>query len=656
MERSLDAFNNISIGIDEYDNEEIVKAVVSSTEQKYKKTLAVYDRCASHKATLSPSAFYSQGEHRFRELHPWATSPPDIRSFKAFLEFVARGIKGRIFDKPIPDTVDGWRRDFQTAWQRERKYTFPKTVTSTMCEHFILTIERVDGKTMLVLTYQREYVKDYYFRKKWQLPLHVFYEIYKERLPLMFNLLVYFLPMLSGDNAFRDYRSVDELVDDMEHLDRTDAINDGDVHQIHFTDALADVPVFRPFNELRIQDSTGKSRCADSFGKSFAALGRRSGYTKNLTPRGCRRWALMKAGNKFTKNNASNNHYSETARMKFAGQISRDMFGRHYAHPLSEIDGPATFLNIDRRSEHVDNRRSMAIHRKPGLWQSLPSKEEVEFQAQRDVIQLDEAIDECAAQIRKAEGTEQHEVLSRKHRRLCYKKNQLYKKALQKFQDSQSRKPGAGLTIKPNVFEQTFFGYARRVMPERDALAQILPMKVELRSPEGRMALRAMEALCNQNTDIAYRSSFQPVDGKCICGEEMNRWVDLISCIRVKANSIVSYRKHPHRVWQHLHDCYCLYHKRQSPHGFAKLCFECDIWFLVEEEYIKHCQEHINNPEDLIRCDRVIHRNAPVKPGFCPFCLGCETLRADDRFKQFIFDNVDWYDHIEAPIHPHLWD
>lgn len=158
---------------------------------------------------------------------------------------------------------------------------------------------------MLVLTYQREYVKDYYFRKKWQLPLHVFYEIYKERLPLMFNLLVYFLPMLSGDNAFRDYRSVDELVDDMEHLDRTDAINDGDVHQIHFTDALADVPVFRPFNELRIQDSTGKSRCADSFGKSFAALGRRSGYTKNLTPRGCRRWALMKAGNKFTKNNAS---------------------------------------------------------------------------------------------------------------------------------------------------------------------------------------------------------------------------------------------------------------------------------------------------------------------------------------------------------------
>lgn len=137
MERSLDAFNNISIGIDEYDNEEIVKAVVSSTEQKYKKTLAVYDRCASHKATLSPSAFYSQGEHRFRELHPWATSPPDIRSFKAFLEFVARGIKGRIFDKPIPDTVDGWRRDFQTAWQRERKYTFPKTVTSTMCEVWI---------------------------------------------------------------------------------------------------------------------------------------------------------------------------------------------------------------------------------------------------------------------------------------------------------------------------------------------------------------------------------------------------------------------------------------------------------------------------------------------------------------------------------------
>ncbi|EQL30816.1 hypothetical protein BDFG_06699 [Blastomyces dermatitidis ATCC 26199] len=31
----------------------------------------------------------------------------DIRGFKAFLEFVTRGIKGQIFDKPIPDTVDG---------------------------------------------------------------------------------------------------------------------------------------------------------------------------------------------------------------------------------------------------------------------------------------------------------------------------------------------------------------------------------------------------------------------------------------------------------------------------------------------------------------------------------------------------------------------
>ncbi|OAT00022.1 uncharacterized protein BDCG_16429 [Blastomyces dermatitidis ER-3] len=29
----------------------------------------------------------------------------DIRGFKAFLEFVTRGIKGQIFDKPIPDTI-----------------------------------------------------------------------------------------------------------------------------------------------------------------------------------------------------------------------------------------------------------------------------------------------------------------------------------------------------------------------------------------------------------------------------------------------------------------------------------------------------------------------------------------------------------------------
>lgn len=73
-------------------------------------------------------------EYRFRELHPKATSPPNIQSLRGFMEWIARKIKGRIENKPIPDTLDWWRRTFQTAWQREHNYSFPKSVSETIHE------------------------------------------------------------------------------------------------------------------------------------------------------------------------------------------------------------------------------------------------------------------------------------------------------------------------------------------------------------------------------------------------------------------------------------------------------------------------------------------------------------------------------------------
>ncbi|KAK2812936.1 hypothetical protein FQN50_000957 [Emmonsiellopsis sp. PD_5] len=181
---------------------------------------------------------------------------------------------------------------------------------------------------------------------------------------------------------------------------------------------------------------------------------------------------------------AGDSRYSEVARQKFAGHTHRDTFGRWYVHPLSEIDGPATFLGIEPRMEHIKNLRSMAIHRNPELWQSLPAKEELEFQQRSDIIALD---DELGQRIATAEG-EERQGLYLEQRRLCYEKQQLYLKALRDFQESQPSKLG------PQRSTSTCFNYTRRVMPERDRLARILPMKVELRSPEGREALRAMEA------------------------------------------------------------------------------------------------------------------------------------------------------------------
>lgn len=40
--------------------------------------------------------------------------------------------------------------------------------------------------------------------------------------------------------------------------------------------------------------------------------------------------------------------------MKFAGQVNRDIYGKYYAYPLSEIDSLVNYLGIASRSEYMD--------------------------------------------------------------------------------------------------------------------------------------------------------------------------------------------------------------------------------------------------------------------------------------------------------------
>lgn len=82
---------------------------------------------------------------------------------------------------------------------------------------------------------------------------------------------------------------------------------------------------------------------------------------------------------------------------------------------------------------------------------------------------------------------EKHQIQLEQHR-IYNEKHQLYTEALRCLQKLQLNKPTS--TIDPvSVYEQTFFHYARRVMPERDMLARILPMKVSLCSSDGRTAI-----------------------------------------------------------------------------------------------------------------------------------------------------------------------
>ncbi|KAL2812348.1 hypothetical protein BDW59DRAFT_176992 [Aspergillus cavernicola] len=662
----------------EHDGTTIQRPVLPETEQEYKDVLRIFD-----------------GRIRFVKDHSGAVTPPDLQTFKAFMEYISINIEGRIKEHPTVATVDGWRRCLQSALRHQRGVITPGHVKTTVqqyiktvlkhkillsdaqrekgglspndlailmtqlwCQdsleyrgrypdrtriqlsaalllycftsaragevhestrrrrraqlrmenmpdkslnpqalsacykHFQLTLEWVDGHLMLVLLYQRAFVKRGEERTEWDLPVHLFYNIYSEKLPLFFNLLVFFLPMASADRAFRDYDRVADILDEVEAIARIGPTEAKVARTIHFKESVLETPVFRQYTECDINDSTGKSRGADAFSKQCVNLGHHSGFRININAGASRRWALQEA----------DPHHSQTARMKFAGHFNPTTFPKWYAHPISDVDGLATFLNIPGRTAHIKNHRSMAVHYSPYMLQSLPAKQMFEFEARNNIRELTSGIKNIKLEVLQEDDDTKKQLLHSKRRQLEKQKSRAY-------HDELTRLRKADMGESKNKFQETLFQYHSRVMPERRSLAEILPTSVELRSPDGRKALCALEALCIQERGVLYRSGLAPNRENCVCG----------------------------------------IYARMGPDRFARYCFECDFWCNKRAKWSQHCQEHLDNPEELLRCDLIMFHNVPVKAALCPFCMGDTFLGAALQMDQFL-DSPKWWDHVESHL------
>ncbi|KAJ6114885.1 zinc finger protein [Penicillium sp. IBT 16267x] len=533
-----------------HQNIDIPRQVLPKTQKDYTRTLVLFDK--------------------FLILHPYAMNPPDIRTSTASLEWIGRGMRGRIEERPTVETVQDFREHFHieildslelllteyikgelrvkiglsTAemnkdgvspndltilmtqlWCRDyheyrgnpadrtrvqlsaamllycftsartgevhestarrniaqetdkdsADYDLEARVLAACYKHFVLTIETVDGMPMLVLTNEREFVKGYWRKSKWEISSHAFYEVYaQDDVPIFLNFLTFFLPMAAADKAFKDSNSVSSILDAVERHENSGPSENKVLEVIQFREEFKETPVFRQYRELHIENSKGKARGADAFGKALVQLGYRSGYTRNVTIRNCRRWALQEVDKK----------YSESTRMKFAGQVNRDTYGKYYAHPLSEIDGPANYLGIASRQEHIQNRRGMGLYR--SFLKSLPAKAEYEFLDRQDIRELDDQMRSLSALICLAKTEEDKHDIRLKQKKL-YASKQLQSDAQREgFQND------------------TLFNYRRRVMPHRDFLAITLPCSIGLRHKDGRRALEALESLCSETETVLY--------------------------------------------------------------------------------------------------------------------------------------------------------
>lgn len=73
---------------------------------------------------------------------------------------------------------------------------------------------------------------------------------------------------------------------------------------------------------------------------------------------------------------------------------------------------------------------------------------------------------------------------------------------------------------------------------------------------------------------------------------------------------------------------------RRSQRKYVQFCYLCAEFFCDEQAWIGHCQSHLENLHP--RCGTLTFRYTLVAPGFCPFCLGDEDKRPDDRFQQWM--------------------
>ena len=98
---------------------------------------------------------------------------------------------------------------------------------------------------MLILTYQREFMKGYIQREKQEIPDYAFYDVYTKDMPLFLNLLTFFLLMAMLDKAFKRYYSVIEILSAIKKYQKLSPSENKILKVIQIRKEVKELPVFR---------------------------------------------------------------------------------------------------------------------------------------------------------------------------------------------------------------------------------------------------------------------------------------------------------------------------------------------------------------------------------------------------------------------------
>jgi len=67
---------------------------------------------------------------------------------------------------------------------------------------------------------------------------------------------------------------------------------------------------------------------------------------------------------------------------------------------------------------------------------------------------------------------------------------------------------------------------------------------------------------------------------------------------------------------------------------FAEYCYACCKWSCSEDDWSNHCKWHLENL--TMRCGLLTFRYTLAIAGYCPYCVGDESLSPSQRMQQWM--------------------
>ncbi|ETN36758.1 uncharacterized protein HMPREF1541_09036 [Cyphellophora europaea CBS 101466] len=345
----------------------------------------------------------------------------------------------------------------------------------------------------------------------------------------------------------------------------------------------------------------GETKAATSLVEALALLGQRTGFRDRPTPGAIRREALLQV---------DRHGYSINERMRHADHRNPNTYGGYYQNAISTVDGQATYFGLEQQLPVLHELfRGFSIRRDYQYRPEVPWRLRKQISDVPPSIEGDNGmVDQRARQKRYDDRRQQRDTV------------------LRTDQQSQAKKAN---TSADCVYESDF-QQARRLMPERDRLADGLFQVGSLRNAQGIELMNDLVTLFSSRRSETY----------CVELNSSRSHCDTCGIARPGSTS--------QEWWRHVY--HCRKERFERVGGFTDFCFFCFAWIDHVDAWARHATQHSHDVP--MKCNMAMFRGTVLRPAWCPDCMS-QTGRpgSDGKGLTQFFNVTAWKSHMDQHVH-----